>query len=111
MASIRQEKIASLIQREMAQIIQRESAHFGPGVMASVTVVRVSPDMGYAKIYISLFGAKNPDELIEQANRDKGFYRKLLGDGVGKVLRKVPDLRFFLDDSLDYSEQIDELLQ
>jgi ribosome-binding factor A len=111
MPSVRQEKIASLIQRELATIFQRESAHLGNDVMASVTVVRVSPDMGHARVYLSIFGIADPLERIALANQDKGFYRKHLGNALGKSLRKIPDLHFFLDDSLDYSEQINELLQ
>ena len=111
MPSVRQEKIASLTQRELAQIFQRESIHLPTTIMVTVTVVRMSPDLSYARVYLSLLGADDPAEVIEQVNRDKGYYRRLLGKAVGKVLRIVPDIHFYLDDSLEYSERINELLQ
>lgn len=111
MSSVRQEKIASLMQRELAQIFQRESIHLPTNVMVTVTVVRMSPDLSYARVYLSLLGADEPDEIIEQVNIDKGYYRRLLGQAVGKVLRVVPDMQFYLDDSLEYSEQINDLLK
>lgn len=99
------------MQRELAQIFQRESINVGNSVMITVTVVRVSPDLGFAKVYLSLLGADKPGDVVDQINFDKGYYRRLLGKAVGKVLRIVPDLQFYLDDSLDYAERIDELLQ
>lgn len=111
MPSVRQEKIASLIQRELAQIFQRESIHLSTSVMVTVTVVRMSPDLSYARVYLSLLGADEPAEVIAQINKDKGYYRRLLGHAVGKVLRIVPDIQFYLDDSLEYSEQINDLLK
>lgn len=111
MSSVRQEKLASLIQRELAQIIQRESIHIPTSVMVTITMVRVSPDLSFARVFLSILGADEPDEIIAQVNRDKGYYRRLLGKSVGKVLRIVPDLQFHLDDSLEYSEQISDLLK
>ncbi len=109
--SVRQEKIASLIQRELAQILLRESIHLPSNVMVTVTIVRVTPDMSFARVYLSLLGSDEPAAVINQVNADKGYYRRLLGKAVGKVLRIVPDLQFHLDDSLEYSEQINQLLK
>ena len=111
MSSVRQEKLASLMQRELAQIFQRDAIHIPSGVMVTVTVVRMSPDLSFARIYLSLLGADKPEEVIGQINHDKGYYRRLVGNEVGKVLRIVPDLQFHLDDSLEYAEQINDLLQ
>ena len=111
MPSVRQEKLASLIQRELAQIIQRESIHLPTGVMVTITTVRMSPDLSFARIYLSILGGDDPEGVVEQVNIDKGYYRRLLGKALGKVLRIIPDLQFHLDDSLDYAEQINELLQ
>lgn len=111
MSSVRQEKLASLIQRELAQIIQRESIHLPSTVMVTVTMVRVVPDLSFARVFLSILGADEPAEIVAQVGRDKGYYRRLLGKSVGKVLRIVPDLQFHLDDSLEYSEQIDDLLK
>lgn len=111
MASVRQEKLASLIQRELAQILQRESIHLPNSVMVTITVVRVSPDLSFARVFLSVLGAEEPAETVAQVERDKGYYRRLLGKSLGKVLRIVPDLQFHLDDSLEYSEQINDLLK
>jgi ribosome-binding factor A len=111
MPSVRQEKLASLMQRELAQIFQRESIHLPPGVMITITVVRMSPDLSYARIYLSILGGDDAGAVVEQINTDKGYYRRLLGKSLGKVLRIIPDMQFFLDDSLDYAEQINDLLQ
>lgn len=109
--SVRQEKIASLIQRDLATIFQRESIHLPANVMVTITTVRVSADLSFARVYLSILGGDEPQEVVDQVNSDKGYYRRLLGKAVGKVLRVVPDLQFHLDDSLDYSEKINDLLK
>jgi ribosome-binding factor A len=79
--------------------------------MITVTVVRVSPDLSYARVYLSLFKAKKPEELLETIRFMKKDIRRKLGELVRNQLRIVPDLDFFIDDSLDYFENIDRLLQ
>jgi ribosome-binding factor A len=108
---VRQEKVSGLILRELAQIFQRETALIPSGVMVSVTVVRVSPDLGYAKVYLSFLGASEPKDLVKLFNDHKGFYKNHLGKSIGKVVRVIPDLQFFLDDSLEYAQKINELLK
>jgi len=111
MASIRQEKVQALLLRELAQIFQRETALLPNGVMVTVTVVRVSPDLGFAKVYLSFLNAKEPDTLIKHINEHKGFYKNHLGKSIAKVVRVIPDLQFHVDDSLAYAQKIDELLK
>ena len=111
MASVRMEKVAALIQRELATIFQQQmNTHFS-GVMITVTTVRVSPDMGTAKAFLSFFPVEKREATLKLVTTKKVFVRKLLGEKVGKQLRVVPELQFFVDDSLDYYEQIDKLLK
>jgi ribosome-binding factor A len=81
------------------------------GVMITVTNVRVSPDMGLAKVYLSIFPTERKEETMKLLEEKTGLLRKMLADKVAKQLRKAPDLRFYLDDSLDYFEEIDRLLK
>ena len=84
--------------------------HFG-GLFISVTVVRVSPDMGSAKVYISIMDKVDKPKVIAELNERSGWIRKMLGERVGKQLRKTPELMFYLDDSLDYAQTINSLLK
>jgi len=111
MATIRQEKVAKLLQQELAVIFQRETRNFFTGALITVTVVRISPDLGVAKVYLSIFMPKGRDEIFEKIREENWRIRKWLGEKVGKQLRIVPNLQFFLDDSLDYADEIDRLLK
>ena len=111
MASIRQEKIAGVIQKELSLIFQKEARTICMGAMVSVTIVRVSPDMGTAKIYLSVFGAKENEEVLKNIQENGRQVRHILAQAVKNQLRKTPELTFFLDDSYDYARNIDELLK
>lgn len=111
MASIRQQKIAGLIQKEMSQIFLREARTICKGGMVSVTVVRVSPDLGVAKIYLSVFGVPDKDEVMNNIKEHTANLRHELSKETRHQLRKTPELIFYLDDSLDYAEEIDRLLK
>jgi len=110
MASVRQEKVAQLIKQELSMIFQRETRTLCIGAMVSVTVVRISPDLGVARVYLSIFAANNVEEVFNNIVVNGAMVRKELAQITRKQLRKVPDLSFFLDDSLDYAEEIDDLL-
>lgn len=111
MATVRMEKIAALIQRELAVIFQQQMNTMFSGTMITVTRVRVSPDMGLASSYLSFFPVEKRDEALKLVEEKRLHLRKLLGEKVGKQIRKIPDLRFFIDDSLDYYEEIEKLLK
>lgn len=113
MPSIRQEKVAKLIQQELAIIFQQHSRDLFEGAFITVTVVRMSPDLGVAKAFLSFFapGKENKDEFLTMVRSKTSRIRGILGNKVGKQLRIVPELAFFMDDSLDYSEKIDDLLK
>ena len=84
--------------------------HF-KGVLISVTRVRVTPDLGLAKAYISIFPQMQRDVVFEYIQEHSSGIRSDLGNRVGKQLRVVPELNFYIDDSLDYEENIDRLLR
>ena len=110
MESTRQSKISRLIQRELADIFQKESRNLFLGAMISVTTVRVTPDLAQAKSYVSIFPSDNYREVLKQIRIANPRIRGILGKRVGKQLRVVPELEFYIDDSLDYIDNIDNLL-
>jgi len=111
METIRQQKIARLLQKEVGEIFNKGEVELIKGAMISVTQARVSPDLSIAKIYLSLFPADNKQEAIESVRKQASEVRYVLGKKVAKQLRHIPELHFYLDDSFDYAEKIDELLK
>lgn len=109
MESTRMNKINRLIQKELGDIflLQTKALH---GVLISVTVVRVTSDLSLARVYLSIFPSGRSAELLESIRANTKSIRFDLGQRVGKQLRKIPELTFYLDDSLDYLEKIDQLL-
>ncbi len=108
--STRQNKISRLIQREMADILLKMNKSKFPGKLISVTIVRVTKDMGIARIYLSIFPSEFSQEILEDIRLNTNILRGELGRKVGKSLRVIPALEFYIDDSLDYIEKIDKLL-
>jgi len=111
MESTRQKKVARLIQKELAEYFLRESKRLFDGAFITVTVVRTSPDFAHARVYLSFFKAEKPTEMLAHILAIKKEIRHKLGEAVRNQLRIVPDLDFFIDDSLDYYENIDRLLK
>ncbi|MBR9830672.1 30S ribosome-binding factor RbfA [Acidiluteibacter ferrifornacis] len=111
MDSLRQSKVARLLQKEIGDIFIKEFKSPLPGVMISITQVRVSPDLGVAKVYVSLFPSKDKKEALETLRKKTSEVRGFLGNRVAKQLRIVPEIIFYLDDSFDYAEKIDQLLK
>lgn len=109
MESKRQAKIARLLQKELSEIFRRQTARLG-GVLVSVSAVRVSPDLSIAKAYLSIFPPEKSREILDNIEKQSKTVRYELAQAVKQVLRKCPDLQFYLDDSLDYIENIDRLL-
>ena len=110
METTRQNKIARLIQKELSDIflLQTKAMH---GVLVSVSVVRISPDMSYARVYLSVFPSERSQEIVKNINDNMKSIRFELGNRVRHQLRIIPELKFFVDDSLDYAARIDELLK
>lgn len=109
METTRQNKIARLLQKELSDIFQKETKSM-PGVLISVSAVRISPDMSVARAYLSIFPSERSAEIIKNVNDNVKSIRYELGTRVRYQLRIIPELKFFVDDSLDYLEHIDELL-
>lgn len=110
MESTRLNKIGRLLQKELSDIFLKETKAM-PGVLVSVSIVRVSPDLSVARAYLSIFPSERAQELLEGIRANTKAIRFDLGQRVHLQLRKIPDLSFFIDDSLDYIENIDKLLQ
>ncbi len=110
MDTTRQNKVSKLIQHEISMILLRRGNEF-PGKLISVTVVRVSPDLSLAKIYLSIFPAENSQETLQSVRETTSGIRYDLGNIIKNQVRKIPELAFFLDDSMDYAARIDELLK
>lgn len=111
MESVRQQKVARLLQKELAEIFRTDSKLHYDGALISVTVVRVASDMSFAKVYLSFFMAKDVKALFEKINEAKWDIRKKVAMKTKGQLRVVPELAFYIDDSLDYAAKIDDLLK
>lgn len=110
MDGTRLSKIERLLQKELGDIFQKQTQAMR-GVLISVSVVRVSPDLSVARAYLSIFPSGRSKELMEAIKANTKAIRYDLGQRVRTQLRKIPELTFFVDDSLDYIENIDHLLQ
>jgi ribosome-binding factor A len=108
--STRQNKISRLVQREMADILLKLNKSHYTGKLISVTIVRVTKDLGIARIYLSVFPSDFAEEILTDLRAISKQIRGELGRKVGKSLRVVPNLEFYIDDSLDYIDKIDKLL-
>jgi ribosome-binding factor A len=111
MDSIRQSKMSRLLQKELASYFQAESRNLFHGKMITVTVVRVSPDMGLAKVYLSVFPFAKDDPTIDLISQNSKTIRIALGRNIRHQVRVIPELAFYLDDSIDYLDHIDKLLR
>ncbi|MCI0750599.1 MAG: 30S ribosome-binding factor RbfA [Flammeovirgaceae bacterium] len=109
--STRQQKVSRLIQKEISDIFQRDKKGILNNVFVTVADVRISPDLSVAKIYISMMLAKEKQATLEKINNHKREIRKALGDRVGKQLRIVPELVFYIDEVEENALRMDELLK
>ena len=110
METTRQQKIARLIQKDLSNIFQTETRQMR-GVLVSVSAVRISSDLSVAKAYLSIFPSSRAEEIINNVNANASRLRYTLGTLERHQLRIIPELKFFIDDSLDYVENIDRLLK
>ncbi len=109
METTRQSKINRLLQKELGDIFLAETKKMS-GTLVSVSIVRVSPDLSVAKVYLSVFPSEKATAILEAVNNNAKSIRYELAGRVRYQLRKVPELTFFVDDSLDYIDNIDTLL-
>lgn len=108
--STRQLKVARQLQRDIAEIIRSKGMSAYDGALVSVSGVKISPDLSVAKVYVSIFPSSKQKKVFGIINDSARSIRGELGRVAGKQLRIVPELVFYVDDSLDYVEHIDELL-
>lgn len=110
MQETRQNRISRLLQKELSLIFQSQTRQMH-GVMVSVTRVKISPDLSICTAYLSIFPSGKGEELLKNINNNAATIRYDLGQKVRNQLRIIPELRFFIDDSLDYLDRIDDLLK
>lgn len=109
METTRQAKISRLLQKELSELFRRQTAKTH-GTLVSVSAVRISPDLSVARAYLSIFPSERSAEIIKSINASAKTIRYELAQRVRYQLRKTPELTFFVDDSLDYAENIDRIL-
>ena len=110
MQETRQNKISRLLQKELSVIFQEQTRAMH-GVMVSVTRTKISPDLSICTAYLSIFPSEKGEEMLNNITTHEKQIRYELGTRVRYQLRIIPELRFFIDDSLDYIDRIDELLK
>lgn len=109
METTRQNKVARLIQKELSDMFQKQTQAMR-GTLVSVSACRISPDMSVCRAYLSVFPSEKSEEIVANVNQNMKSIRYELGRRVRMQLRIIPELKFFVDDSLDYVENIDRLL-
>lgn len=112
MESKRQQKVSSLLQQELAAVFQRDLPHLFPGLAPGISTVRVSPDLGVARVYLSQLLARegSGEATLELVRENQKIVRQALAKRIRQQLRIVPDLVFFLDDSAAYAAKMDQVL-
>jgi ribosome-binding factor A len=111
MESIRQKQVAKTIQIALSEIFQREAHDILEGSMVTVSGVHITPDLYTARIYISIFNHPKPDEILGYINFNKKHLRGLLGNKIKKKVRRIPELEFFKDDTLDEVFKLEKIFQ
>ena len=109
--SKRQKQVGQQVQQELSDIFQRMGFNVIDGGMISIAIVRMTPDLLEARVYLSMFQIKDQPEMIKRVQERIGEIRKELGNRMSKQLRRIPELSFFLDDTLDYVFKMDELFK
>ncbi len=111
MESIRQRKVSRQLLKDLSDIFQLNGRDLVGTSLISVTVIRVSADLSIARVYVSIFGSDDKTTVIDKMNQRSALIRKKLGERIRNQMRKVPELKFFIDDSVDYSQAIEQLLK
>jgi len=109
--SNRQQKVSKLFQEELAEAFRKWTVKEFPGNLVSVTEVKVTPDLGVSKVYVSVFPNTQKDEIFKSIRENTPFFRGILSSGASKKMRITPELIFILDNSLDEIDKIDKALR
>ncbi len=107
----RQRKIAGVLQKDLVDVLQKAAQDGMKGVIISVSKVHVTSDLGVAKVYLSIFPSENRDEIIKGVQSNTPLIRHEMAKRTKNQLRRMPELLFFGDDTLDYIEEIDQSLK
>jgi ribosome-binding factor A len=111
MESNRQRKVAQIIQEDFAELFRKQSAESKQSFLVSVSDVKISPDLGVAKIYLSIFPQEFRASIMKEIEENKAQYRNFLGQKMAKQVRVIPQLNFYLDTALDDVEKIEKELR
>ncbi len=109
--SQRQRKVAQIIQEDFAELFRKQASESNKGFLVSVSDVRVTADLSIAKVYLSIFPNEYRDSIMKEVQENKAAYRNFLGSKMGKQVRIIPDLQFYLDTSMDDVERIEKELK
>ncbi|MFL3661216.1 MAG: 30S ribosome-binding factor RbfA [Polaribacter sp.] len=107
----RQRKIAGVLQKDLVDVLQKAAQDGMKGVIISVSKVHVTADLGVAKVYLSIFPSENRDEMVKGIQSNTPLIRHEMAKRTRNQLRRMPELLFFGDDTLDYIEEIDKSLK
>jgi ribosome-binding factor A len=111
MEGIRQQKVAKLIQKDLSDIFQKDKWGLFKNKLITVAEVKVTADLSIARVYLSMMMVKDKEALIDKVTENKSEIRKLLGNRIGKQMRKVPDLEFYNDEVQERAARIDKLIE
>jgi len=112
METTRQKKIAGILQNDLAVLLLSLLKNSGKSnILSSVTKVKVSPDLSLAKIYVSVFPVLHADSIIKLIGKNKNSIRRSLGELIKNQVRRIPDLAFYIDDSLEHIDKIEAALK
>ena len=111
MESKRQQKYGKLIQKDISEILRLNFSQLYKGGLVTVTLVKMSPDLGLAKVYLSLLGIKDTALFFESLEEKKSEVRKILGNKIGKQVRKIPELAFYHDNIEEEARRVDKLIE
>lgn len=106
----RQQKFSRLIQKELSDVFQRDKRGILDNAFITIADVRVSPDLGVAKVYISMMLVKDKEEVLKKINTRKKEIRKALGDKIAKQVRIVPELIFYIDETEEEAQRLEKLI-
>jgi ribosome-binding factor A len=110
MDTIKQKQISELVKRNFSIVLQDEGTNiYGAKPLVTVTNVKVTPDLGQAKIYLSVYNTENKQEVLLEMEEEKNRLKQALGYRLRKLVRRIPDIDFYLDDTLDEMFRIDQL--
>ena len=109
METKRQQKFARVIQKELSEILQKEGWSFHGSSIVTITMVRMSPDLSIAKVYLSIFNAENNELLLNELRAKSREIRYKLGEKIRNQVRVIPSIDFFIDDSMEYVSKIEKL--